>query len=281
MTFNGTSLVSILIIIITLLVIIGLLVWVTRRNDKKPASTQESTQTSTPVKALQSPSVKFSNLPTSPSNVSPSTPPTDSLVMSNSTTGELYSARVTDIIPTGTILPFTGIIAPKGYLLCNGQQVSSTTYSSLREVLGAASKDGLFTVPDLRNRYLVGSGDISLNSTIHDSSLRDIPDHRHHLMEIQQVLNGHTMAMEGNRRSERGINLNKWREISGLKSDGSEDWSMGDTAYGRTLLTGSKALDSKLGDPWPSRFLGDSSSHTSARIDVRPPSVAVNYIIKH
>ena len=78
------------------------------------------------------------------------------------------------ITPIGSVLAFAGSTAPAGYLLCNGQAVSRTTYSALFEVLGTTygAGDGTetFNVPDYRECALVGAGS-NTNDTIatHDS----------------------------------------------------------------------------------------------------------------
>jgi len=50
--------------------------------------------------------------------------------------------------------------APSGYLLCNGQAVSRTTYSALFAIVsalyGAGNGSSTFNVPDLRGRFLAG-----------------------------------------------------------------------------------------------------------------------------
>ena len=38
-----------------------------------------------------------------------------------------------DTVPIGTINPFLGSTAPYGYLICQGQKVSKTTYKELYE----------------------------------------------------------------------------------------------------------------------------------------------------
>lgn len=62
----------------------------------------------------------------------------------------------------GTIKMFAGSIAPDGWLLCNGQAVSRTTYSKLFNVIGTTYGEGdgstTFNVPDLRGRTPVGVG---------------------------------------------------------------------------------------------------------------------------
>lgn len=66
--------------------------------------------------------------------------------------------------PSGSIVPYAGDVAvsgpPTGWLVCNGQVVSRTTYSTLFGVVGVAygAGDGstTFNLPDLRGRVPVG-----------------------------------------------------------------------------------------------------------------------------
>ena len=71
--------------------------------------------------------------------------------------------------PVGTITPFGGSAIPSGYLLCNGQTVSRTTYAELFAVIGTAFGTGdgstTFNVPDLRETVPVGVGENG-NATI-------------------------------------------------------------------------------------------------------------------
>ena len=67
--------------------------------------------------------------------------------------------------PIGSIIPFGGTTAPDGFLLCNGDQVSKTTYSELYAVIGDSFKgakadptSGNFYLPDLREVTLKGVG---------------------------------------------------------------------------------------------------------------------------
>lgn len=64
--------------------------------------------------------------------------------------------------PTGTILTFGGSVAPDGWLLCNGTNVSRTTYARLFAVLsttyGAGDGSTTFTLPDMRGVYPRGAG---------------------------------------------------------------------------------------------------------------------------
>jgi len=78
------------------------------------------------------------------------------------TSDKLESALQQGVNPAGTILPYGGISAPTGYLLCDGSSISRTTYLDLYNVIGTyyGSGDGAttFNLPDTRNRFAVGAG---------------------------------------------------------------------------------------------------------------------------
>jgi microcystin-dependent protein len=61
-------------------------------------------------------------------------------------------------VPAGVIVPFAGTSAPTGWLLCYGQQVSTSTYAVLYAAIGTTygSGSGTFGVPDLRGRAAFG-----------------------------------------------------------------------------------------------------------------------------
>lgn len=56
----------------------------------------------------------------------------------------------------GTILPYAGSTAPDGWILCNGSTFSSSTYPELYSIIGST------TLPDLREKYLIGASSSSL-----------------------------------------------------------------------------------------------------------------------
>ena len=69
--------------------------------------------------------------------------------------------------PVGEVKQYAGETAPNGYLLCQGQAVSRTTYANLFNVIGTKYGNGdgstTFNLPDLRGRVPVG-----LNTTDND-----------------------------------------------------------------------------------------------------------------
>ena len=74
---------------------------------------------------------------------------------------QLLSEQMPPAVPTGMILPFLGTSVPEGFLLCNGSNVSRTTYANLFQVIGTkcGAGDGstTFTLPNLHHRFLEGT----------------------------------------------------------------------------------------------------------------------------
>jgi len=73
-------------------------------------------------------------------------------------------------IPTATIIPWSSSSVPSGYLECNGQAVSRSTYSALFAIVGttygAGDGSSTFNVPDLQDRCVVSkSNNKALAST--------------------------------------------------------------------------------------------------------------------
>lgn len=66
-------------------------------------------------------------------------------------------------VPTGGLCQYAGNEAstiPPGWLLCNGQSVSTTTYAALFAVVGYTfgGSGASFLVPDMRGRTAIGAG---------------------------------------------------------------------------------------------------------------------------
>ena len=78
-------------------------------------------------------------------------------------------------LPTGSYIQFAGSQAPAGFLVCNGGEISRTTYSALFAVIGTTygSGDGstTFNLPNLTDRFLQGS---TTSGTVKDAGLPNI-----------------------------------------------------------------------------------------------------------
>jgi microcystin-dependent protein len=96
--------------------------------------------------------------------------------------------------PSGTITMYAGSTAPSGYLLCQGQAVSRTTYAKLYGVIGTTYGVGdgstTFNLPNLKGNAPVGmdSGQTEFNTLgktggekTHTLITNEIPSHSHTL----------------------------------------------------------------------------------------------------
>lgn len=116
--------------------------------------------------------------------------------------GERYDIEAfINPIPSGSVLPFAGITAPEGFLLCNGSEVSRVTYSKLFGVIGETYGKGdgstTFNLPDYCEVTLVGAG-ASANSKIRAHDIYEVGEfkddqfqgHAHLVPNIQATATG-------------------------------------------------------------------------------------------
>jgi|SRR5581483_1650846 len=70
-------------------------------------------------------------------------------------------SQISSLLPSGVMFPYAGSTVPSGFLLCDGQAVSRTTYANLFAAIGTTwgAGDGstTFNVPDYRGYALAGS----------------------------------------------------------------------------------------------------------------------------
>jgi microcystin-dependent protein len=87
------------------------------------------------------------------------TPTSGNVITGNGTTW--VSSAPVETTPSGAIISYAGASAPSGWLLCGGQAVSRSTYSSLFSVVGttygAGDGSSTFNLPDLRDRFVLGN----------------------------------------------------------------------------------------------------------------------------
>lgn len=75
----------------------------------------------------------------------------------------------------GSIMAYAGPSAPTGWLMCNGQNVSRSTYSALFAAIGtnhgAGDGSATFGIPDLRGRVIAGKDDMGGSSAARLNSM--------------------------------------------------------------------------------------------------------------
>ena len=108
------------------------------------------------------------------------------------TTAKVEPDIAQSLAPTGSILDFAGSSAPPGWLLCQGQAVSRSTYAALFAVIGTTYGTGngstTFNLPDYRGRVSAGwdTSDSDFNvmgkkdgAKTHTLTTAQMPSHRH------------------------------------------------------------------------------------------------------
>jgi microcystin-dependent protein len=147
------------------------------------------------------------------------------------------------ISPAGTIQMFGGVTAsvPNGWLVCDGSEISRTTYASLYVIIGDAFGEGdgatTFNLPDLRGRFVRGvdngaSNDpdapartisnLGGNSGDNVGSLQDdeFSSHNH-----GGGVHNHANNVSGSLTTGAGTTNNKWTRGNSSNSSGSLSWN--------------------------------------------------------
>lgn len=131
----------------------------------------------------------------------PGTPATDYIRIYPKSDGKLYAKNWSGVefdltslgSPAGALMMYGGASAPSGWLLCNGQAVSRTTYADLFAAIGTTYGVGngstTFNLPDLRGRTPIGVGQGTgltnrnlaqqLGTETHQLTVNEMPSHTH------------------------------------------------------------------------------------------------------
>lgn len=180
------------------------------------------------------------------------------IIIPNDATGDgrwLLQAVSVPEEPAGVVKQYAGATAPTGYLLCDGDEVSRTTYADLFAVVsttyGSGNGSTTFNVPDLRGRVPVGKDNMGgtsanrITASAADTLGGASGAQTHTLTSSQMPSHNHSYLVANSR-----------NDTSGDSSSGTVDRWTNDTT-GNTGSTGS------------------NGSH-----NILQPYIALNYIIR-
>lgn len=160
-------------------------------------------------------------------------------------------------VPAGSIVAFASETAPAGWLACNGQALSRTTYAALFAVIGTTygAGDGstTFNVPNLRGRVPVGldTGQAEFNvmaesggAKTHTLTTAEMPSHTHTQNSHNHTQNSHSHTQDQHRHS----------------VGGAEEMFL--TADGNVAVNGTARTQTAAGSTWNYVYAVDSDNVT-------------------
>jgi len=173
-------------------------------------------------------------------------------------------------VPSGAVFCIAVASVPSGYLECNGQSVSRTTFAALFAVIGTqygANNSSTFKVPDLRGEFIRGFDNgrgVDSGRSVASSQSHQHPQHNHAV----SASSSSSVTDPGHKHN---LNFNMGSIISsggafGLKDSGNAD-RMFTATTGISVSTSTSISQSNRGG-------------TSNSSETRPRNIAMMYVIK-
>ena len=193
------------------------------------------------------------------------------------------AAKLTAIpesVPTGAVVRWTGgnSSVPTGWLACEGQSVSRTTYSALFAKIGTTfgGSGSTFDLPDLRRRRTIGRGGSKpAGSQGPGTSLADAGGHETATLTVEQMAShGHSLQLQLNAATPASHDhrTGTRRSASGTTARGIfRRWSSGDATDG-TLATAGQHTHRVSGTL--------ASTGQATAVDIASKNVVMTHIIK-
>ena len=163
-------------------------------------------------------------------------------------------------VPVGVVQMWAGASAPSGWLLCQGQAVSRTTYAALFAVCGTAygagNGSGTFNLPDLRARMPLG-----LNSTGTFNALGKTGGEENHTLTTAEMAS-HTHDFAG------GVSFSWGTNMGDVHILDTGSAAAGPSTVANSLYTNSGKWDKTAAT-------GGGGAHNNM-----PPYMVMNFIIR-
>lgn len=171
-----------------------------------------------------------------------------------------YAINAMNGVPTGSIMPYIGTVAPPGWLLCDGSAIADNAYTAnLISLLGQA------VTPDLNGLFLRGTGSHAAGKVGPDLMTvqsDDLAAHHHYVDINTNTTGAHTHKT--------GFGNDDYNGSGGNNKNGLEDDISG--GNNRELSTTSSGNHNHT-------VKGNTNDYGTAT-ETRPINYGVNYIIK-
>lgn len=184
--------------------------------------------------------------------------------------------------PAGVVSQYAGATAPAGYLLCQGQAVSRTTYADLFAVIGTTYGPGdgstTFNLPNLQGRVPVG---LNAAQTQFDTRGETAGEITHTITTAEMPAHTHAVDPPSTTTSTNGSHDHDYRDYyhNTGQSDNADDRNIAinTTTYATRTTTADGDHTHTL--DIPSFISGSAGSGTA--MNVLQPYIVLNYIIKY
>lgn len=190
--------------------------------------------------------------------------------------------------PAAAVLRYAGTTEPAGWLFCNGQAVSKSTYANLYAVIGGTygETSSTFNVPDYRDRIGMGAGStVALGGTAGADevtlSVDNLPAHSHtvddpgHDHSVTDPGHTHTVTDPGHTHST-GQPVGAADSATGGDTTSATAGTTGSSTTGITVDTATTGVT--VDDNTTGITIQDTGSGQA--FSIIPPVVGVNWIIK-
>lgn len=119
----------------------------------------------------------------------------------------------------GQVIAYAGKTVPDGYLLCNGDSVSRTTYANLFKAIGTTYGSGngstTFNLPELTGRVLVGAGFMEATGTINVGQKGGEAEHKLTIDELPELESKLNIFADTSQSNKWGVSIEQTTSYAG------------------------------------------------------------------